>query len=151
MKITILLLLFPVLLCAQNGLEGLWEGTITKRGLPQKDGYRFELYLTVEDGVIEGISSIYIRQDSVIKQQLRGKMYQDRSIGLQEVDSKQYKKAAKRTDKPAASFLRKYQFIFHRGLYESKIDGYWQEITPKPLSDQRKRGRVFLVRRSSKA
>lgn len=67
MKTTVLLLLFPALLCAQNGLEGLWEGTITEGDLTRKDGYRFELYLTVEDGVIEGVSTIYISQDSIIK------------------------------------------------------------------------------------
>ena len=151
MKTTVLLLLFPVLLTAQNGLEGLWEGTITEGDLTRKDGYRFELYLTVENGVIEGVSTIYISQDSIIKQKLRGKMYQDRSIGLREVDEGQYEDAAERTGRPASDFFRKYQFIFDRGLYESKLNGYWQEITPTPFSVERKLGRFFLVRRSSKA
>lgn len=151
MKTTVLLLLFPTLLCAQNGLEGLWEGTITEGDLSRKDGYRFQLYLTVEAGVIEGVSTIYVSQDSIIKQKLRGRMYQDRSIGLQEVDQGQYEKAAERTDMPAATFFRKYQFIFNRGLYESKLNGYWQEVTPTPLSVERKRGRIFLERRLSKA
>jgi hypothetical protein len=151
MKTTIFLLLLPTLLCAQNGLEGLWEGTITQGDLTRTDGHRFELYLTVENGVIEGVSTIYVSQDSIIKQKLRGRMYQDRSVGLQEVDEGQYKEAARKRDMPESAFFRKYQFIFNRSLYESSLNGYWQEVTPTPLSVERKKGRIFLKRKSSKA
>lgn len=148
---TLFLLLLPLWLSAQNGLEGLWEGTITEGDLTRTSGYRFELYLSVEDDVIEGVSTVYINQDSIIKQQLRGRMYQDRSIGLQEVDQGQHREDARRFGRPVEAFFRKYQFEFDRSIWESTLEGYWQEVIPTPFAPKRRRGRIFLERKNDGA
>ncbi len=149
--LTLTIMLLSTGLYAQNGLEGLWEGVITEGDLQSRSGYRFELYLKVEEGVIKGVSTIFVSQDSIIKQELRGRMYQDRSVGLHEVDSGQYRQEAEQTGLPVHTFFRKYQFEFKRSIWDSTIEGYWQEVYPAPLDLKRRRGRIFLKRKESGA
>ena len=152
-KHLLLFLLFTPFLHAQNGLAGIWEGTITYGGIDSQQGYKMELYLEVNDGAIKGRSYIYIRPDSIVHQQLSGKMYKDRSIYLKEVDEQHRDpKAADSYDEvPEDLFIRKYQFIYNRSIWENKIEGYWQEIIPTPFDYRRDRGRIKLKKKSSKA
>lgn len=150
MKFNILasLLLIAGALSAQNGLEGLWVGSITEkstgRALP------VELYLTLEKGYIKGMSYIHVNKDSVITQQLIGKMYQDRSIYMREVTDGAHS-IDNITPKTleGGKYVRKYQFEFKRSIWESSLNGFWQEVTPTPFSVKRKLGQIKLERKKS--
>ncbi|MCB9041636.1 MAG: hypothetical protein H6557_33905 [Lewinellaceae bacterium] len=135
------------------GLSGLWEGTITEGGIYSKQGYRFQLYLEVNEKYIKGRSYIHISADSIVQMQLRGQRYQDNSIYLEEVDPTwtQEEEAAIEQGASPQQFSRKYQFIYKRSIWDSSLEGYWQEVTPAPFNFKRERGRIFLEKRSSKA
>ena len=138
---------------AQKGLEGLWEGTITKGGIHSDKGHRFQLYLEVNDKYIKGRSYIYVSADSIVQMELRGQRYNDNSIYLEEVDPTwtQAEEEAISQGAPPAQFSRKYQFIYKRSIWDPRLEGYWQEVTPTPFKLKRERGRIFLERKSTKA
>lgn len=152
LKLTLFLLCLTAGMQAQNGLEGLWSGSISERG--SAESHPFELYLTLEDGYIKGMSYTYIRPDSIVQQALIGRMYQDRSIYMREVDSPEA--ALKSLNKQQfdwagdSPFVRKYQFIFDRSIWESKLEGHWQEASPPPMATGRKAGVIKLKRKTSK-
>ena len=135
------------------GLSGLWEGTITEGGIYSKQGYRFQLYLEVNEKYIKGRSYIHISADSIVQMQLRGQRYQDNSIYLEEVDPTwtQEEEAAIEQGASPQQFSRKYQFIYKRSIWDPSLEGYWQEVTTMPFNFKRERGRVFLEKKSSKA
>ncbi len=150
MKLTMLLplLMLAGALSAQNGLEGLWAGSITEKGTGEE--LQVELYLTLEGGYIKGMSYIYVSKDSIIQQELIGKMYQDRSIYMREVTDGEYgidNITPKQLE--GGKYVRKYQFEFKRSIWESSLNGFWQEITPTPFSVERKLGRIKLERKKS--
>lgn len=152
MKLTIIttLLLLAGALSAQNGLEGLWTGSISERGTGEE--MRVELYLTLEDGYIKGMSYIHITKDSILRQELVGKMYQDRSIYMREVTEGEdgiNPIAPKALE--GGQYMRKYQFEFKRSIWESSLNGFWQEITPKSFSVERKLGQIKLERKEGGA
>lgn len=142
-----------VSLSAQNGLAGLWEGEITKGGLHTENGYRFELYLTVKDGHIKGQSYIYVSEDSIITRRLSGRMYEDRSIYLEEVSPGLVSSSNESFsgDVSASAFTRKYQILYNRSIWDTNLEGYWQEVTPHSFSEKRQRGRVKLKKKENKA
>lgn len=130
---------------AQKQLSGLWEGVITKGGLDARDGYKFELYLELEGNRIKGRSYVYLDKGQVIEMDLRGYLYSDRSIYLQESEF-----IPMEGSKALPDFFRKYQMIFSRSIWENKLEGYWQEVVEQlPLDDRRERGRIFLKKKDS--
>lgn len=135
----LVLFLITAPLAAQNGLSGLWEGTITEGGLHSEKSYPLELRLEIKGQYIHGVSYIYIRSDSVVYQKLSGKMHQDRSISLKEVKVGEFG-----SESP---FTRKYQLIYNRSIWESSVEGYWQEIIPTPFDYRRDRGQVKLKKK----
>ncbi|MCB9287326.1 MAG: hypothetical protein H6560_08415 [Lewinellaceae bacterium] len=156
MKITLAIALAAVLflpLNAQKGLSGLWEGVITEGGLHSKEGYRFQLYLEVKGKDIEGRSYIFVSVDSIVQMDLRGKLYQDNSVYLEEVGREwtEAEEAAIEEGVPPGKFSRKYQFIYKRSIWDPSLEGYWQEVTPMPFYFKRERGKIFLEKKGSKA
>ena len=135
-------------LSAQNGLEGLWVGSISEKGTGKT--LPVELYLTLEKGYIKGMSYIYVSQDSVVKQELIGRMYQDRSIYMREVTDGEYSIDDITPEQlEGGKYVRKYQFEFKRSIWESSLNGFWQEVTPTPLSVKRKLGQIKLERKKT--
>ncbi|MCR9101946.1 MAG: hypothetical protein NXI25_18455 [bacterium] len=147
-NILICLLLATGTLSAQNGLEGLWVGSIIEKSTGE--ALPVELYLTLEKGYIKGMSYIYVNKDSVITQELVGKMYQDRSIYMREVTNGEYSIDNITPETlEGGKYVRKYQFEFKRSIWESSLNGFWQEVTPTPLSVERKLGQIKLERKKS--
>ncbi|MCB0546734.1 MAG: hypothetical protein KDD19_04050 [Phaeodactylibacter sp.] len=144
-------LLLP--LSAQKGLAGLWEGTITHGGIYSTNGHRFQLYLEVNEKYIKGRSYIHVTADSIVQMELRGQLYNDNSIYLEEVNQEwtEEEEAAIEEGASPEQFSRKYQFIYKRSLWDPSLEGYWQEVTPMPFHFKRERGRIFLEKKSSKA
>ncbi|TXB61275.1 hypothetical protein [Phaeodactylibacter luteus] len=144
-----ILSLFCVNLSAQNGLEGLWTGEIEEKGTGVK--HRFEVYLKLEDGLIRGSSYIFVGQDTILQQELIGKMYEDRSVYLREMTEEE-ETLSRFTAKMLENgrYVRKYQFVFRRGLEGNFLQGYWQEVSPAPFAPEHKIGWINLKRQSSK-
>ena len=137
-------LLFLFLLLAQfsfgqKGLSGLWEGTITKGGIYSEKGTKFELYLEVKGKVITGRSYVYLENGEVIEMDVEGKMYSDRSIYLKETGF-----ISDKHSDLIPPFNRKYQFIYNRSIWDSTLEGYWQEMIPESFYEGRRRGRIIL-------
>jgi hypothetical protein len=145
---------FSTTLNAQSGLAGMWEGTITEGGI---DGaavtYKFKLFLEVDGAYLKGRSYVYIRPDSIVHQQLSGKMYEDRSVYLREVnvDKGDPTSLNSMDEMPEDLFTRKYQFVYTRSIWESGLEGFWQQIIPNPEHYSRQRGKIFLKKKESKA
>ena len=133
---------------AQKGLEGLWEGTITKGGIYSEEGYKFELYLKKKGKYWEGKSIVYLDDGRKIEMDVHGRFYKDRSMYFKDI-----KFIPREDDISIPPFYRKYQLIYDRSIWESKLDGYWQENVFEPFEKRRRQGRVFLrkVKKPSKA
>lgn len=138
---------------AQKGLAGLWEGVITEGGIHTTKGHRFQLYLEVNEKYIKGRSYIYIGNDSIGQMDLRGQIYHDNSVYLEEVNPQWTAEEEAAIEEGASpdQFSRKYQFIYKRSLWDPSLEGYWQEVTPMPFSFKRERGRIFLEKKKTKA
>ena len=129
-------------LSAQEQLNGLWEGVLTKGNLESRDGYRFELYLKVEGSGITGRSYLYLEKGKIVEMELSGYIYEDRSVYLKEEEW--IPREGITMDPP---FLRKFQLLYSRSIWENKLEGYWQELVPGgEVLKTKEYGRIFLKR-----
>ena len=124
---------------AQSRLEGLWKGTITVGGLEAAEKLPFELYLKKEGTKLVGRSYIYLKGKQVVEMEVKGTMYGDLSIYLRDTDFIPFPES---DYKPA--FSRKYQLMYLPSIWETKMEGFWQEITPQNFSEKRALGRIQL-------
>ncbi len=126
----------------QKGLGGFWEGQITMGGLESRKAYRIELHLEVEGKEIQGRSFIHLDDGGVLQMKVRGYLYHDRSLSLKEIEF------VGDPNKPEliAPFNRKYQLLWHRSIWDSKLEGYWQEVRHDVFNDKRERGRLRLAK-----
>ncbi|MDP4709781.1 MAG: hypothetical protein NWR67_14935 [Saprospiraceae bacterium] len=129
-------------LSAQEQLNGLWEGVLTRGNLEARDGYRFELYLKVEGARITGRSYLYLEKGKIVEMELSGYIYEDRSVYLKEEEW--IPREGITMDPP---FLRKFQLLYSRSIWENKLEGYWQELVPQgEVLKTKEYGRIFLKR-----
>ncbi|MCI5080816.1 MAG: hypothetical protein MRY78_03945 [Saprospiraceae bacterium] len=142
-------LVFPCLTYGQQKhMSGLWEGTITD-GIYAKEGKKFSLYLSFDGTSVNGQTTVVLDDGSTIDMKIEGHLYRDRSMYFEEVKNIPIKGIG--IDPP---YNRKYQLFYFRSIFESTIEGYWQQIREdKVLDDTRPRGRIFLkkVEKSDKA
>lgn len=127
-------------------LEGRWEGVITKSGIQTTEGYKFELFIKVKNGRITGRSYIHLSETEIIEMDVKGIMYGDRSVYISDVNFI----AAEGSDF-TPPFARKYQFIHNRSIFDSTLEGYWQQVIKDPFNETRQRGRILLKKIESKA
>lgn len=135
------LVLVTTALSAQKQLNGLWEGVMTRNSLESSVGYRFELYLKTEGTAITGRSYLYLEDGEIIEMELSGYVYQDRSVYIQEV--KWVKREGQKIEPP---FLRKFQLVYERSIWENKLEGYWQEKKSGEVLKSKEYGRILLKR-----
>jgi hypothetical protein len=128
---------------AQSRLDGLWEGEITYGGLHATQSYRFQLWLEVKGEYITGRSYVFISNEDVLEMEIKGRLYGDWSIYLREVAF-----VPMENSDVVPSYYRKYQFVFNRSIWETSLEGYWQEIFHDELIGigKRQRGRIKLQR-----
>lgn len=134
--------IFPTL-SAQKHLEGLWEGIMTRGGIDTEDGYKFELLLRLEGRFIKGRSYIYLSEKEIIEMDIRGVIYQDRSAYIQDIEFIPLEEDSS----VLPPFYRKYQFIYNRSVFGSKLEGYWQQMLIGPFDGKRQRGRILLKKK----
>lgn len=149
MRKFILSCLFWSIICAptfsQVSLEGSWVGTITTGGLNSKQTYKFELILarSGKNG-LKGRSFVHVSPSEVIEMDISGKLYGDQSIYLEDLIylPSEGKEAAPPYD-------RKYELIFNRSIWNSNLEGFWQEKRPDPFFPMRSRGRIYLKKKKA--
>lgn len=134
-----LALLSAFTLSAQLQLDGLWEGTITTGGIESTQGYPVQLYLKRAGKKVTGRSYVYLSETKIIEMELTGRLYDDLSIYIDEVEYVSHQQGEELPD-----FLRKYQLMWNRSINGSSINGYWQEIRQEIFDTKRQRGRIFL-------
>lgn len=135
-------LMLPMLsLHAQKELKGKWEGTITFGGYEKKEGDKFEMQIDIKGKLVTGYTYIYKNNAEVIIRKFSGRIFEDRSFYLEELPDAQ---ASKDKEPGQESTLRKYQFVFTRSVFDSSLEGHWQDITSDPFSQSRGRGRIYL-------
>lgn len=134
-------LLFAILTSveAQVTLSGAWEGTITIGGIHSKRALPMELYLIVKGRRIEGRSYVRTPDGELIRMDLEGDYYSDRSMSLREV-----RFAGDTINDYLPRFSRKYQLRWRADLWDSQVTGFWQEVTEKSFNNFRRRGRIEL-------
>ena len=146
-KMTILaLILLPALslpLHAQKGLKGRWEGTITFGGYDKKAGDKFELYIEIKGSKVTGRTYIYQEDSEVIIRKFHGRIYQDRSMYLEEIAEQTAPNDSIRLQQHQ---LRRYQFLYTRSIFESTLEGHWQEMIKDPLDKKRAIGRIYMTK-----
>lgn len=142
-------LVFSVAGLAQKSIEGLWEGKMTFGGITSEEGYDFALYLKLNGRKVSGHSTITLEDGKTIDMEVNGILYHDQSIYMTDVKFMPIEGVS-----AAPPFNRKYQLIYHRSIFGSTLDGWWQEVRDKKIMDEKRpRGRIFLkkVKKSQKA
>jgi hypothetical protein len=127
-------------LVAQERLQGLFEGTLTVGGLESSRKLRIELFLRFTGREISGRSYVYLEKGQMVEMELRGYMYRDFSVYLQEIRHI----PPDRPDQVRPPYFRKYQLQYSGNFEEVKLNGFWQEETAQPLSTGRAIGKVSL-------
>ncbi|MDX1941580.1 MAG: hypothetical protein SFU99_13565 [Saprospiraceae bacterium] len=130
-----------LLLSSQSRYDGLWEGELTYGGIYSEQSYRFQMWLEADGGDIKGRSYVFLSEDKVIEMEIRGRLYSDLSIYL--LDTAFVPAAGSEL---VPSFYRKYQLLFKRSIWETALEGYWQEIIDSPLDEHREKGRIKVQR-----
>lgn len=133
------LLIFPVILSAQTSLDGLWEGTMTVGGIYSDQALPMQLYITTDGTKIQGRSYVTLPDGEVLRMDLSGHLYGDRSLQLMEINF-----AGDENNDIMPEFNRQYQIVFKPDLWDSQLRGFWQEVSEETFSDTRRRGRMVL-------
>jgi hypothetical protein len=123
----------------QGGLAGSWKGTLTIGGLESTQTKSLELYLQIQGKKITGRSYLELNPGKIVVMSIEGMIFDDRSGLFEEKDFFP-------SDIPGISppFFRKYQFVYKRSIWESTIEGFWQEILEDPLDTKRSLGKIKL-------
>ncbi len=140
MKFTFLsLIFFPLLLSAQAKIDGLWEGTMTIGGIYSNEALPMQLYITTEGNRVKGRSYVTLPGGKILRMDLSGYYYGDRSMKLEEVAF-----AGDADNDLLPEFNRQYQIVYRPDLWDSELRGFWQEVTDLTFSDTRRMGRMIL-------
>lgn len=88
---------------------------------------------------MKGKSYVHLEKGKVVEMEIRGVLYHDQSIYMADVEFIPLEGSGV---KPR--YTRKYQLMYRPSIWETTLNGYWQEIIPTPFFDGRDRGRIFL-------
>jgi hypothetical protein len=146
MKAALYLLLLPFVLTAQTSIDGLWEGTMTVGGIYSNEALPMQLHITTTEDSIHGRSYITLPDGEILRMELAGRMYHDRSFSLFEVSF-----AGDEQNDVMPLFNRQYQIIYRPDLWSSELRGFWQEVTDLTFNERRRRGRMVLQKQKAKA
>jgi len=139
-KISLFILFaFPVF--SQNNPAGYWEGVLTFHAIE----HRFEMQIKVVKKKISGVVYLYKSDNEVIAMKILGKLYWDHSMNIYDLKLKGID-AGEAEMEGGFYFPKDYQLVYNRSLWESTLEGFWQEQIPEILNEHSKKGRIFLKR-----
>ena len=136
----VLLLCVSLTVSAQSRLEGTWKGTMTIGGLESNETVQMELYIQKKGAKLVGRSYITLKNKEVIEMEVKGSLYGDLSLYLRETDF--IPVPGQEENKP--KFNRKYQLMYMPSIWDTKMEGYWQELTDHYFSEGRRLGKIKL-------
>ncbi|PPK88801.1 hypothetical protein CLV84_1773 [Neolewinella xylanilytica] len=139
MKPLLFALFLPLFVSAQTDLDGLWEGNMTVGGIYSNEALPMQLYLSTDGRFIKGRSYVTLPDGEILRMDLKGELYGDRSIGMVEIAF-----VGDSDNDVMPEFNRQYQITFKPDLWESELRGFWQEVTPETFKGTRRRGRMVL-------
>lgn len=128
-----------LLLSAQSRVEGLWEGSITLHGIYSTKENRFQMLLHYKDGGVTGRSYIYLDNGEILEMKIKGRLFDDWSLSIYDIEFMPIGGSELK-----APFMRKYQLVYKTSIWETSLDGYWQEIKGEALDKKRELGRITL-------
>ena len=112
---------------------------MTVGGIYSNEALPMQLYITTEGGEVTGRSYVTLPDGEVLRMDLSGYLYGDRSIQLVEVSF-----AGDPANDIMPEFSRQYQIVYRPDIWNSELRGYWQEVTDLTFSDGRRMGRMTL-------
>lgn len=127
------------LVVAQNRLSGLWEGTITLDGIYSAKENRFQMLLQYKDGHLSGRSYVYLDSGEILEMKIDGRLFDDWSMSIYDIEF-----IPIGGSKLQPPFHRKYQLLYQTSIWETTLNGYWQEIRDEALDKKRQLGRITL-------
>jgi|GEM_PF-1622108 len=134
-------ILFSIPVFSQNNPSGFWEGVLTFRA----SEHRFEMQIVVKKKKISGVAYLYKTDNEVVTMKIFGKLYWDHSMNI--YDLKLTEMGLEEAEKEETfSFQKEYQLVYNRSLWDSTLEGFWQEQIPELLDEHSKKGRIFLKR-----
>ncbi len=92
-----------------------------------------------KEGGISGRSYIYLDNGEILEMEIKGKLYGDWSLSI--YDIKFLPIAGSELQAP---FKRKYQVVYKTSIWETSLNGYWQEIKEETFDPKRSLGRISL-------
>ncbi len=134
-------ILFSFPLFSQNNPSGFWEGVLTFRS----SEHRFEMQIDVVKKKISGVAYLYKTENEVITMKIFGKLYWDHSMNIYDLKLTNLEKE-EADNGMTFSFPKEYQLVYNRSLWDSTLEGFWQEHIPELLDERSKKGRIFLKR-----
>ena len=138
------LLLLPSCVLAQTSLDGLWEGTMTVGGIYSNEALPMQLYIITEGNEIKGKSYVTLPDGQVLRMDLSGYLYGDRSISLVEISF-----AGDADNDIMPEFNRQYQILYRPDIWNSELRGWWQEVTDLTFGNTRRRGKMVLKKQKA--
>ena len=117
----------------------MWKGKMFIGGLNGTEEIDFELFLELDGKIVKGRSYVHLKSGEVIEMNVKGRIYEDRSLYLHEIEF-----IPGEDESFTPPFKRKYQFLYSRSFNSGALKGYWQEIITSPFDEHRERGRIEL-------
>lgn len=118
---------------------------MTVGGLQSTQGYPIEMVLEQRGKKVTGRTYLHLSKDRIIEMAVEGHLYDDRSIYFNEIEF-----INNEGEEWIPPFMRKYQLVWKRGIYESAINGFWQEIRTDVFEVTRERGRISMKKVQAK-
>ena len=137
-------LFFLVNLNAQTSpISGFWDGFLTLNG----QRYTIEIHINVEEGgQLNGFTSVSLPTGKAVEMKINGKVHFDRSVTVREFSIVNEEEL-----QDVQWYKKNFQLTFKRDLWETTLEGYWQEQIPQVIDERTKKGQVFLKKREVKA
>ena len=119
---------------------------MTIGGIYSNEALPMQLHITTDGNTVRGRSYVTLPDGEILRMELEGRYYGDRSLSLVEVSF-----AGDENNDVMPLFNRQYQIVYKPDLWSSELRGYWQEVSELTFSETRRRGRMVLQKRKAKA
>lgn len=117
---------------------------MTVGGIYSNEALPMQLYIITEGNEIKGKSYVTLPDGQVLRMDLSGYLYGDRSISLVEISF-----AGDADNDIMPEFNRQYQILYRPDIWNSELRGWWQEVTDLTFGNTRRRGKMVLKKQKA--